>query len=96
MIGLDYLDPKLDPHQRFQEFKTHPYIKAILEGGSLYSYGAKSIPEGGYWALPQYYFNGGFIVYLNKDVQWDIRAGVGLNDAADDFFAGCGLVLRYY
>src|SRR3954471_20811229 len=45
---------------------------------------------------PQYYFNGGFVVLLNKDVQWDIRAGVGLNDAADDFFAGSGLTLRYY
>src|SRR5579883_2047074 len=62
VVGLDYLDPRLDPHQRFQEFKTHPYIKAILEGGTLYSYGAKTIPEGGYWALPQYYFNGGMII----------------------------------
>ena len=62
VIGLDYLDPRLDPHQRFQQFKTHPYIKSILEGGKLYSYGAKTIPEGGYWALPQYYFNGGMII----------------------------------
>ena len=62
VIGLDYLDPHLDPHERFQEFKTHPYIKSILEGGTLHSYGAKTIPEGGYWALPQYYFNGGLIV----------------------------------
>jgi len=61
VIGLDYLDPRLDPHERFQEFKTHPYIKSILEGGTLHSYGAKTIPEGGYWALPQYYFNGGLI-----------------------------------
>ena len=42
VIGLDYLDPRLDPHERFQEFKTHPYIRSILEGGTLYSYGAKS------------------------------------------------------
>ncbi len=62
VIGLDYLDPRVDPHERFQDFKTHPYIRSILDGGSLYSYGAKSIPEGGYWALPQYYFNGGLIV----------------------------------
>src|SRR6516165_8184333 len=62
VIGLDYLDPRLDPHQRFQEFKTHPYIKSILEGGTLHSYGAKTIPEGGYRAQPQYYFNGGLIV----------------------------------
>lgn len=42
------------------------------------------------------YFNGGFSVSLNDNVQWDIRAGVGLNDAADDFFAGSGLSFRYY
>src|SRR5215831_13327018 len=62
VIGLDYLDPRVDPHQRFQEYKTHPYIRTILEGGSLFSYGAKTIPEGGYFAQPQYYFNGGLIV----------------------------------
>ncbi len=62
VIGLDYLDPRVDPHQRFQQFKTHPYIRTILEGGTLFSYGAKTIPEGGYWAQPQYYFNGGLIV----------------------------------
>jgi hypothetical protein len=45
---------------------------------------------------PEHYFNGGFTVLINNDVQWDIRAGVGLNDAADDFFAGTGLSLRYW
>src|SRR5438552_127825 len=62
VVGLDYHDPRLDPHERFQEYKTHPYIRSILEGGTLYSYGAKTIPEGGYWAHPQYYFNGGLII----------------------------------
>jgi hypothetical protein len=45
---------------------------------------------------PQNYLNGGFTYLFNNDVQWDIRAGVGLNEAADDFFAGTGLSLRYY
>ncbi len=62
VIGLHYADPRLDPHERFQQFKTHPYIRRILDGGTLYSYGAKSIPEGGYWARPQCYFNGGLII----------------------------------
>jgi electron-transferring-flavoprotein dehydrogenase len=62
VIGLDYPDPREDPHRRFQEFKTHPFVRNLLEGGSLYSYGAKAIPEGGYWAQPQYYFDGGMIV----------------------------------
>ncbi len=45
---------------------------------------------------PEHYFNGGFTYLFNKDVQWDIRAGVGLNEAADNFFVGTGLSVRYY
>jgi hypothetical protein len=41
------------------------------------------------------YFNGGFTYLLNDNVQWDIRAGVGLNEAADDFFVGSGLSVRF-
>jgi hypothetical protein len=44
----------------------------------------------------QDYFNGGFTVLINNNVQWDIRAGVGLNESADDFFAGSGLSIRYF
>ena len=44
----------------------------------------------------QNYIDGGFTVLINKDVQWDIRAGVGLNEGADDFFTGTGLSIRYY
>ena len=39
--------------------------------------------------------DGGFTLLLNNDVQWDVRAGVGLNDNADDYFAGMGLSLRF-
>jgi hypothetical protein len=40
------------------------------------------------------YFNGGFTFLINDDVQWDIRAGIGLNGAADDYFVGSGLSIR--
>jgi hypothetical protein len=43
----------------------------------------------------QHYFDGGFAVLLSDDVQWDIRAGVGLNEAADDYFVGSGLSVRF-
>ena len=45
---------------------------------------------------PQNYLNGGFTYLINDDMQWDIRAGVGLNEAADDFFVGSGLSVRYF
>jgi electron-transferring-flavoprotein dehydrogenase len=50
--GLDYEDPRFDPHNAFQCFKTHPWVKRLLEGGQLVRYGAKSIPEGGYYSIP--------------------------------------------
>jgi electron-transferring-flavoprotein dehydrogenase len=96
VVGLDYLDPRLDPHQRFQEFKTHPYIRSILEGGTLHSYGAKGIPEGGYWALPQYYFNGGMIIgdaagFLNsmrlKGIHLAFKTGMLAAQAAHEAIA---------
>jgi hypothetical protein len=43
----------------------------------------------------EHYANGGFSVRITNDIQWDIRAGGGLNDAADDFFAGTGLSIRF-
>ena len=46
-------------------------------------------------ALPQHYFDGGFTYRVHNNLQLDIRAGVGLNDAADDFFAGAGSVVRF-
>ena len=46
-------------------------------------------------ARPEHYFNGGFTYLLSNDIQWDIRAGKGLNGAADDYFVGTGLSLRY-
>lgn len=96
VVGLDYLDPRLDPHKRFQEFKTHPYIRTILEGGTLFSYGAKTIPEGGYWAQPQYYFNGGMIIgdsggFLNamrlKGIHLSFKTGMLAAQAASEALA---------
>ncbi|HUG70137.1 MAG TPA: transporter [Pirellulaceae bacterium] len=47
-------------------------------------------------AKPEHYFNGGFTYLISNDVQWDIRAGVGLNEAADDYFVGTGLSIRFH
>ncbi len=44
---------------------------------------------------PEYYFNGGFLYRVTPDFQLDVRAGVGLNRGADDFFTGAGFAVRY-
>lgn len=53
VVGLDYADPYLDPHREFQRMKQHPLIKPLIEGGKLVHYGAKTIPEGGFYSVPR-------------------------------------------
>ena len=60
--GLDYEDPRFDPHNAFQRFKTHPLVAKLLAGGEMVRYGAKTIPEGGYFAIPRTAVDGALIV----------------------------------
>ena len=52
VTGLDYKDPRLDPHHVMQTFKTHPFVRELLDGGKMIRYGAKSLPYGGWFAIP--------------------------------------------
>jgi electron-transferring-flavoprotein dehydrogenase len=62
VIGLEYANPQFDPHEAFQQWKTHPFVKKILEGGKLVRYGAKSLPAGGWYSMPRNYVDGGLII----------------------------------
>jgi electron-transferring-flavoprotein dehydrogenase len=53
VIGLDYRDMELSPHDVLQELKTHPLFRRILRGGERLAWGAKTIPEGGFLSLPK-------------------------------------------
>lgn len=52
VTALDYEDPRLDPQHVLQDFKQHPFVKDLLAGGKMIRYGAKSLPYGGWYALP--------------------------------------------
>jgi electron-transferring-flavoprotein dehydrogenase len=52
VVGLDYRDSGLDVHERFQRMKLHPLFRQYLEGGEMVEWGAKTIPEGGYYSVP--------------------------------------------
>jgi electron-transferring-flavoprotein dehydrogenase len=53
VAGLDYRDATFSVHDVVQEFKLHPKIRKLLEGGKRVAWGAKTIPSGGYWAMPE-------------------------------------------
>ncbi len=83
--GLDYSEPSFDPHEAFQRYKTHPFFRRILEGGKMLKYGAKTIPEGGWFAMPKLVTDGALLVgdsagFLNsqrlKGIHLAIKSGM--------------------
>ena len=53
VVGLDYRQTTTDVHDMLQRLKLHPLFKPYLDGGEMVEWGAKTIPEGGYYAIPQ-------------------------------------------
>lgn len=61
VVGLDYHDAALDVHNLLQRLKLHPLFRNVLDGGELLEWGAKTIPEGGYYALPERRYGDGVL-----------------------------------
>ena len=85
VTGLDYPDPRIDPQRVLQEFKKHPFIAKLLEGGKMVRYGAKSLPYGGWWCIPPVAGDGWMILgdsagFLNsqrlKGIHLAIKSGM--------------------
>ncbi len=55
VVGLDNADSTLSVHDLLQDLKRHPLVRGILAGGTRNEkgWGAKTIPEGGFYALPR-------------------------------------------
>jgi electron-transferring-flavoprotein dehydrogenase len=96
ITGLDYSNPFLSPFEEMQRWKTHPAIRAHLEGGRRIGYGARAITAGGLLSLPKTVFPGGALVgcdagYLNasriKGSHAAIKTGMLAAEAA---FAAIG------
>ena len=108
VIGLDHPDAKLDPHALFVRWKQHPSMQALLAGGKVLAYGAKTVPEGGYWSMPRLYGESYVLVgdsagCLNastlKGVHLAIKSGMLAAEALAEAFAfdefGAARLARY-
>jgi electron-transferring-flavoprotein dehydrogenase len=93
VTGLDYHDPRLDPQRVLQQFKRHPLVARLLEGGRMIRYGAKSLPYGGWWSIPPVAGNGWMILgdsagFLNsqrlKGIHLAIKSGMLAAETAFD------------
>jgi electron-transferring-flavoprotein dehydrogenase len=85
IVDLDYADATTSAHDLLQEFKTHPMVRKVLEGGERVSWGAKALPAGGYWAMPKLSAPGAVLVgdgagMMNltalKGVHYAIKSGM--------------------
>jgi electron-transferring-flavoprotein dehydrogenase len=98
VVGLDYDDPRFDPHNAFQQFKTHPFVRGLLESGEMVRYGAKTIPEGGYFSIPSTATDGALIIgdsagFLNsqrlKGIHLAMKSGMLAAEAIFTAFETC-------
>ncbi|HUA25142.1 MAG TPA: electron transfer flavoprotein-ubiquinone oxidoreductase [Steroidobacteraceae bacterium] len=62
VVGLDYEDPRLTPFEAFQQFKHHPRIEPLLEGGEILSAGARTIAAGGWQSIPRLEMPGAMLI----------------------------------
>ncbi len=85
IVDLDYADATTSPHDLLQEFKTHPMVRKVLDGGERVSWGAKALPAGGYWAMPKLSVPGAVLIgdaagMMNlsalKGVHYAIKSGM--------------------
>ena len=91
--GLQYLFADDDNFTQMSQAFTTGYsitekLGMYVEWFSFYYDGADS-------GKPQHYADSGITYKFTPNCQVDIRAGVGLNDAADDFFTGAGYAIRW-
>jgi electron-transferring-flavoprotein dehydrogenase len=86
VVGLDYQNARLDVHALLQQMKMHPLFREYLEDGELVEWGAKTIPEGGYYAIPARRTGNGVVVlgdsagYVEvaslKGVHYAVQSGI--------------------
>ncbi|MBT3363855.1 MAG: electron transfer flavoprotein [Chloroflexi bacterium] len=93
IMGLDWRYCDLNPQQELQVYKSHKYVSKLIEGGEVVAYGAKTIPEGGYYSMPELVTNGAVIIgdaagLVNirkmKGLQYAVKSGIV---AAEAIFA---------
>jgi hypothetical protein len=85
-------DVTAEPYLEFAQSWTINY--ALADRVGAYTEWFCLAPDGADTNHNENYFDGGFTFRPTNDIQFDVRAGVGLNDAAADMFSGVGLSFR--
>ena len=68
---------------------------SLTERVGAYTEWFASFPYSADTARPVHFFNGGFTFSVSDNLQLDVRAGLGLNEAAEGYFVGAGSAIRF-
>ena len=83
VVGLDYRDVDLSVHDLLQELKLHPKMGKLLEGGERVAWGAKTIPEGGFYSLPKQLSAPGLVICGDAAGMVNVPALKGIHYAVE-------------
>ncbi len=104
VVGLDYEDPRFKPFEAFQQYKNHPDVKRLLEGGEIIAAGARTVIEGGWQSMPRLEMPGALLLgdaggTLNtpkiKGIHQAIRSGMTAAEHYVETGGGAGFDRRW-
>ncbi len=81
VVSLDYRNTRLDVHGLLQRTKHHPLFRSILEGGEMVEWGARTIPEGGHFSLPERRHGNGICIVGDAAGYVDVASLKGIHYA---------------
>ncbi len=93
MLALDWRYCDLSPQKELQIFKSHPFVKKMIEGGEVIAYGARTLPEGGYYSIPRLVTDGALIIGDSAGLT-NVRKLKGLHYAIKSGVAAAGAVFK--
>jgi electron-transferring-flavoprotein dehydrogenase len=88
VISLDSQDPNMNPQQKLQDYKKHPFIQKMIKGGKLLKYGAALLPEGGYYSLPKKFYVPGAILLGDALGVLNVKNLAGIDRAMECGYVG--------
>lgn len=81
VVGLDYRQTGLDVHELFQKLKLHPQFRRYLDDGEMVEWGAKTIPEGGFYSMPDRRYGHGVLLLGDSAGMVDVPSLKGIHYA---------------
>lgn len=94
VVGLDYRNARLDVHQLLQQMKLHPLFRPLLEGGEMVEWGAKTIPEGGFYSVPERRHGAGCLVVGDAAGYVDVPSLKGIHYAMESGILAARAIFR--